>query len=356
MASPQRQETVTSTRRAGGPTQERSIVLVAGSGRSGTSVFAGVLQRLGFHVPQPEVPPDETNPRGFAESRWVVDFHTRLLQRAGVQTADARPAAWAHAAEVALDEKVRLQLESWLAGQFREADHIVIKDPRLSWFVPLWRRCAEDVGAAPRFATMLRHPAAVVDSKQRSYGTWRGAAARAAGWLNQALYTERATRDAPRAFVRFDELVDDWAQTLARVGDALDLAVIADAPWAAMVRVQQFLDPSLARSRPSWDPLEIPAPLREQADEVWELLCRLADGEDGGVLERLDAARAAYVELYEGAEAIARSSILAARRSPRTRTGERVSPGLRRVVPRRLRQKVPRSWRRAVVRILGERA
>src|SRR5207247_7594273 len=45
----------------------RSLVLVAGSGRSGTSLFSGILQRLGFYVPQPEVRADDTNPRGFAE-------------------------------------------------------------------------------------------------------------------------------------------------------------------------------------------------------------------------------------------------------------------------------------------------
>ena len=73
----------------------RSLVLVAGSGRSGTSLFSGILQRLGCHVPQPEVPADATNPRGFAESQWVVDFHTRLLRAARVQVSDARPAAWA---------------------------------------------------------------------------------------------------------------------------------------------------------------------------------------------------------------------------------------------------------------------
>ena len=67
-------------------------MVVAGSGRSGTSLFSGVLQRLGYHVPQPEVPADPTNPRGFAESQWVVDFHTRLLRAAGVQVSDARPA------------------------------------------------------------------------------------------------------------------------------------------------------------------------------------------------------------------------------------------------------------------------
>ena len=29
----------------------------------------GMLQRLGYHVPQPEVPADDTNPKGFAE--WL---------------------------------------------------------------------------------------------------------------------------------------------------------------------------------------------------------------------------------------------------------------------------------------------
>ncbi|MGZ4640147.1 MAG: sulfotransferase family protein, partial [Actinomycetes bacterium] len=53
----------------------RRLVLVAGVGRSGTSVFAGILRQAGFHVPQPEVDADSTNPKGFGEPRWVVDFH-----------------------------------------------------------------------------------------------------------------------------------------------------------------------------------------------------------------------------------------------------------------------------------------
>ena len=38
---------------------------------------AGILGQLGFHIPQPEVQADDTNPRGFGEPRWVVDFHSR---------------------------------------------------------------------------------------------------------------------------------------------------------------------------------------------------------------------------------------------------------------------------------------
>src|ERR671914_378348 len=75
------------------PPAKRRIVFVVGSGRSGTSTMTGALQTLGMHVPQPEVAADETNPKGFGEPQWVVDFHTELLQRCNVQVSDSRRAA-----------------------------------------------------------------------------------------------------------------------------------------------------------------------------------------------------------------------------------------------------------------------
>jgi hypothetical protein len=332
----------------------RSLLLVAGSGRSGTSVFSGVLQRLGFHVPQPEVPVDQTNPRGFAESQWVIDFHSRLLRRSRVQAADARPAAWADVARVTVDERVRLELRSWLELQFREAEHILVKDPRLSWFLSLWHRCAEELGVASRCATMLRHPAAVVRSKQQWYSTRHTDASRAAGWLNQALFTERATRDTPRVFVRYDDLLEDWAKTVDRVSKKLELALVAEASTISMVNVAQFLDPSLSRSPASWDGLEVSTGLREQATAAWSLLERLVDEDgDAAVFASLDAARAAYVSFYEEAEAVAHSSIWAA--NPRRASGSRPRNAVVRAVPRRVRHRVPLPVRRALLRVLHAR-
>jgi hypothetical protein len=336
----------------------RPLVLVAGSGRSGTSLFTGILQRMGFFVPQPEVPADETNPRGFFESQWVVDFHRALLKTSRVQVSDARPTAWALTAQAAFDEDAQGKLRSWLQKQFRKSDNVVIKDPRLSWFLPLWRRCAEDIGVSPRVVTVIRHPAAVVDSKQRSYGTWQSGVGRTAGWLNQVLFTERATREAPRVFVRYQDLLDDWTNTVARVGNRLDLAVIRDAPASSVVRVHEFVDVSLSRSRTNWGDFDVAPALRELADEVWELVSRLAD-DDGvaspSVVEKLEAARAAYIELYEEAESIAQSSIWAERRDTAAPV-DRVTVGAARfaarVVPVRYKRKVPLRWRRKVARLL----
>jgi hypothetical protein len=333
-------------------TERRTLVLVAGSGRSGTSLLAGILQRLGLYVPQPEVPADPTNPRGFSEPQWVVDFHARLLRAARVQTSDARPVAWALTGELNLDDGVRRELLTWLRAQFREADHVLVKDPRLSWFLPLWRRCAEDAGGSPRFVTMLRHPAAVVASKQRWYGGWQGEVGRTAGWVNQTLFTERATRDAGHVFLGYDDLLDDWPRAVGRVGEKLGLSLVRDAPVAAMREVHAFVDPALSRSAPEWGQMRIPARLRELADETWELMNVLsADAAAVGIGERLDAVRAEYVALYEEAEAVAQSSLAAARaRAPVAQSRTSVALRLARRVPRRYRRRLPLAWR---VRIAG---
>jgi hypothetical protein len=321
-----------------------SLVLVAGSGRSGTSLFSGILQRLGYTVAQPEVPADETNPRGFAETQWVVDFHTRVLREARVQVADARPAAWTLTAEAGMRPELRCELLDWLGARLGETDSLIVKDPRLSWFLPLWRACALDLGAEPAFVTMLRHPAAVIGSKQRWYRGWQGDVGRLAGWINQTVYVERATRGSLRAFVRYEDLLDDWTRAIGHAGEQLGLAVVRDATPAAMRRAHEFVDKGLSRSPASWQGFTIPVSLQEQADELWELAQQLADGENTALHAGFDTMRAAYGELYAEAEAIAQSSVAdakAARPAPARAQPPAAARALAARVPDPVRRRIP---------------
>src|SRR5436853_2425756 len=72
----------------------KTLILVVGVGRSGTSAFTSVMAHLGFVVPQPEVRPKSSNPRGFGEPRWAVQFHRQLLEDQHVRITDERPRAW----------------------------------------------------------------------------------------------------------------------------------------------------------------------------------------------------------------------------------------------------------------------
>jgi hypothetical protein len=289
------------------------LVLVLGVARSGTSLFTSVLGRLGFHIPQPEVRADDTNPRGFGEPRWVVDFHSSLMRTRRVTVFDSRPAAWEIMAEATKDDGVFKDLRSWLAVQFVGTDNVVVKDPRTGWFLPLWLRCADDLGVEISFATTLRYPPEVVSSARRWYGTWQSDPSRAAAWLNHTLQTEYATRGAARAFIRYEDLLDDWPREISRVAELLGLHWLVGIDRSSHPDVDALVDPSLRRSAVGWEETEVPPALQSRVEDVWRTASGLADPNGDGEAARtsLDVARASYAEFYAEAEAIAQSSVTA---------------------------------------------
>jgi hypothetical protein len=291
----------------------KKLVLLIGVGRSGTSAFTGILRELGFLVPQPEVEPDETNPRGFGEPRWAVDWHTRLLKSVRVTTIDSRPAAWAKTLAVGERQEVADELRSWLEVQFVGTERVVVKDPRLSWFLGLWQRCAADLGVEPTFVTMLRPPTEVLGSARQWYGNWQNDASRAAGWTNIMVHTEKEGRGSRRMFIHYERLLADWPGEIARLGRLIDAPDLLDVAADRRDRVAAFVDPSLRRQTPGWDGLDVPAALQQVVDRAWAALEPLGDDEAGDrPTDGLDKVRADYDAFYADTEAIAQSSVRAA--------------------------------------------
>jgi hypothetical protein len=334
----------------------RRLILVVGVGRSGTSLLAGILGQLGLHIPQPEVGADDTNPRGFGEPRWAVDFHTRLLKQRGVTVNDSRPAAWELTAAAADDAGTLGALREWLGAELRQHGAVVAKDPRTVWFLPLWTRCSTELGVPPSFVTMLRHPAEVVASARKSYGTWQTSASRTAAWLNVSLENEHSTRGAQRAFIRYEDLLAGWRGEVGRMGELLALPQLADPDPTRAAQVDAFVDPGLHRNRVDWDELGVPPRVRDMAEHVWEQLQVLATpgGDAAPAHAALDEARSAFVELHEEAESIAQSSITAAKRG--RKAGPAAPPSLRVRLARRVPARYRKRVRRALGRVRGSRS
>jgi hypothetical protein len=326
----------------------RRLILVAGVGRSGTSLMTGILAQVGFHIPQPEIGADDTNPRGFGEPAWVVAYHRRLMRRLRVTVFDSRPAAWAATDAVAADPAVRGELRDWLAGELGQSDAVVVKDPRIGWFLQLWTGCASDLGVPASFICMLRHPAEILASARRWYGEWQTDASRASSWLNVMLETELKTRPIPRAFVRYEDLLADWERELHRVGEALGDPQLAAIERGRFAQVDEFVDPSLHRNRVGWEELAVPAGVRDRAERVWGELQPLADqGGDGeSARAALDSSRADYAAFYSEAEAIAQSSVTAVK--PRKPKAPPAPPSLY----VRVARKIPVRHRRRLKRFL----
>lgn len=295
--------------------ESKRLVLVIGPGRSGTSTIAGALVKSGMEVPGRAVRANLTNPSGFFEPRWVVDFHKQLLRRAGVGTLDSSPMARDRVREMLESSRASSRLGNWLTARLEEQPHLVVKDPRLAWFRDLWVSAAQGAGVDPRFLTMLRHPAEVSASRETYYAKRERADRRAedvrriSGWVNVALGAELDTRGSPRIFVKYTNLVADWRKELQRVGTDLDVTFdppIEQAPHP----VDDFIDASLHRVRVDWSDVSVPDAIKDVAQRTWEELGRLSDGgEAAGRPDKLDALREEYLDIYGDALALTRTEL-----------------------------------------------
>ena len=287
------------------------LVLVSGSGRSGTSSLAGSLKRLGLHVPQPEVEPSETNPRGFYEPQWVIDFHKRHLRELALFNIDSRPAAVDLVAAYVASGVPTAELHAWLSGQL-EAEQLVVKDPHAFWFAQVWEQVTAELGVDLRWLTALRHPAEVVGSRDIAYLSSQSDDLRltketsnVAGWVHAALLTERAGRGSKRAFVRYADLLTDWRSALAPVQQQLDLDFNTDLSSSDHHAVDDFIEPSMRKSQVTWDDVRTPDWLRDMAEEVWHLLGVLTTSpQDQDTQQRLDQVHDDYTGRYADAVAL----------------------------------------------------
>ena len=314
-----------------GPADGRLVVLVTGTGRSGTSTIAGVLHHAGVHVPGPYLGANRSNPKGFFENRWAIAFHQAITSEAKINDFDARPGAWARAQRAVTPQR-RAELEEFCRTELAEHDQVVVKDPRSVWVQALWSQVVAEQGAQVGFITMLRHPAEVVGSRATYYAGVGAERERrqfetssVARWVNSSLVSERETRGHRRAFVPYADLLAGWRPVLQGLGRDLGLRLDLDDP-ARTAAIEEFVDPGLRRHQPTWDELGVPDHLRELAQAVWDELSLLSrrDADPGRARARLDEHAETYRALYQEAADISYDSA-------RLRPNDRITkPGGRR--------------------------
>lgn len=297
------------------------LVLITGTGRSGTSTMSGTLHHLGLHVPGPFLGANESNPKGFFESRWALRFHKQILRSAGIHDMDSRPDAFDRA-QAAITPALRDELRRFLRRKCVGHPQSVVKDPRSVWAQELWHDTAAELGLDVRFVSMLRHPAEVVGSRRTYYASQADEEKRrhyeifnVSRWINNSLVSERHTRGRRRAFVRYTDLLEDWRPAVAKVAAELDLELAGDLTPGTHHPVDDFIDPDLRRVRVTWDDLGVPEALRDIAQGIWDQLMALhvAGGHDEAAQAALDDLAHRYTRLFDDSAAIAHDAVSGAR-------------------------------------------
>ncbi len=263
------------------------VIVVLGMHRSGTSALAGTFSQLGLNLGDELMPATvDANPKGYFEHVRIVQAHDRLLAAFGMDWADPRPLpeSWMrHPATM----QVRRELAALLSELVANGDTVVIKDPRLCRFVPLWQALFEELGIDAHFAFIARHPVEVAASLRRRDGM----SEYRAGLLSLAyqLEAELATRGANRVFMTYEALITDWRAQLGRCRHAFGDRVLPGGEGHAAA-VEGFLDAQLRNHRAAdvsaLDPVVV---------DAYRCFQAASDGE----LEALPAAMDALRERFE---------------------------------------------------------
>jgi hypothetical protein len=221
--------------------QPRACILVLGMHRSGTSAFARVASLLGAALPRDLNKGTIRDPVDFWEPLPLVECHDRMLWETGGRWNDWRAFAPERPAAGLLDG-FKQEISGILAQQFGSAPLFVLKDPRISRFVPLYRDVLQEMGVAPRYLLALRNPLAVMMSLRARDDMTPGFAGLL--WLRHMLDAERATRGEPRVIASYEQLMTDWRPLVA--GAAFELGLDWPVPpQAAAPALDAFLRPAM---------------------------------------------------------------------------------------------------------------
>jgi len=154
--------------------------LILGSGRSGTSLTAGLLAQAGYFMGDKLIPGDEGNPTGYFEDHEINGINEGLLAQvlpsprrtlADKLLRRARPRTKWYRWLAELPPEQHIPCPEKLAERMRtqtERRPFCFKDPRFSYTLGAWRRLAPDVAAI----CVFRHPgasaASIVKEAQRT--------------------------------------------------------------------------------------------------------------------------------------------------------------------------------------------
>ena len=257
--------------------------------RSGTSAFTRLLNLAGAESPKNLMEAKPDNVRGFWESEAVCGVNDAFLARCGSRWDD-----WRKLDPERFPPAVVAEFENRIADvirqEFGDAETIVIKDPRVCRFVPIYVRTLERMGYRVVFLHALRHPSAVAASlgKRDNMAPMQACLL----WMRHQLDAERATRGLQRGFFSYEALVQDWRASVERFASALSLPSLGQEDEAALAQMDAFLSPDLQHHVTGTPLPGVPDEVSAQIDSISRLLERLcSDPSDATTFADLDSAR-----------------------------------------------------------------
>lgn len=253
----------------------RTIIVVLGMHRSGTSVITRGLQVLGCELGDSLMAPMAgVNERGFFEDVEITNLNERLLQvlgRAWHSLGLLSGADFENKAVKDLEDEACLLLDKKLVG----AELRGVKDPRISILLPFWQKVFTRLNLSPIYLVAYRNPMSVADSLER-----RDDFPAVKSHLLWTMYTASAlvnTKGLPRIFVDYDALMENPESQLTHISKEFGLDGCLD--QAKVGQYLEFLSDDLRHSKYSEADVTISQLMPEVAKDLYRWLLSQSNGD-----------------------------------------------------------------------------
>jgi GT2 family glycosyltransferase/glycosyltransferase involved in cell wall biosynthesis len=232
----------------------KKVIFILGMHRSGTSALAGALQASGVSGGRAFIRPSFDNVKGFFENEEALRINEAVLDDLGL-TWDSPfdlPAHWVH------DSKMlprRQAIQHFLNAELAGHSTLYVKDPRLSYLLPLWQLALAELEIEAQYIICVRQPIEVWQSLRKRNQLGKNEALTL--WLNHTLLAEKNTRNTRRLFVQYDDLL---ANPLAKIETILQAFQVKPGDWERKKTVvQAFIDKKLRHheAKPSGESLAL---------------------------------------------------------------------------------------------------
>ncbi|MBE3607097.1 hypothetical protein CCAL13119_09185, partial [Campylobacter sp. RM13119] len=226
---------------------KQTCILVLGMHRSGTSALTGVLSLLDVYLGSELMKANIANEKGYFENDILYRINEKLLSEINSSWNDVF-----YNEEKICNIKDTEELKAVIKSEFEYADIFAIKDPRLAFLFPVYKKILEELNINIKIILPYRNPIEVANSlnKRDEMPLEKGMLL----WAYHFLLAEKFSRGYDRVFIRFDELMSNTSNVIQDVSEKLNINFL-DKFSENKKDIEEFLEPSLKHHNISMDNL-----------------------------------------------------------------------------------------------------
>ena len=214
----------------------KTVYFILGMHRSGTSALSGTLNRIGIRAGENLMYAEghETNSKGFYENMNVYSHNEKILKESN--------SAWHdHLFDIEKLDEETLQLyvneaKHIIKTEYLSYTNFIIKDPRICLLFPIWERACLDLNIEIKTIIPYRNPDEVAQSLSRRDQFSKEKCL--VMWLRHVYQAEIYSRNYPRLFLEFDDLLTNTDDYLQKVEEFTAISITSQ----QREEIAEFLD------------------------------------------------------------------------------------------------------------------